>query len=91
MKPEPMKMHPIIVLEQIPGSNTAENPNTCGYETILIWKFNFDGDGSALVSYDDSPELDFCSGIDLQYMLLGNPGNGHRWYQPVNLSLAAPR
>lgn len=79
--------HPILILEQIPGSDTSEEPNVYGYGTISIWQFNFDGEGAALVSYDDDSELDLCFGKDLEFVLFGNPWSGHRWYRPTNLNV----
>ena len=79
--------HPILILEQIPGSDTSDEPNVYGYRTILIWKFNFDGNGTAIVSYDEDSELHSCFGEDLEYILFGNPGSGHLWYRPTNLKL----
>jgi hypothetical protein len=76
-------INPILILEQIAGSDTSDEPNVYGYETIRILVFNFDGRGTALVSYDDNAELDSISGADLDYILLGNPGSGHRWYRPI--------
>lgn len=84
MKAHTRLTHPILILEQIPGSDTSDEPNVYGYGTILIWQFNFDGDGSALVTHDDVAELDSYSDKDLQYILFGNPFSGHRWYRPIN-------
>ena len=77
-------MNPILILEKIPGSDTVE-PNVYGFETIRIWQFDFDGQGGALVTYDDNSEFDACYGESLYYLLFGNPGSGHRWYRPANL------
>jgi hypothetical protein len=87
MKTKTTMTHPILILKKIPGSNTADDPNYYGYKTILIWQFNFDGEGSALVSYDDDLELDSIFGEDLQHILFGDSGSGHRWYRPVNLNV----
>jgi len=76
---------PLLILKEIPGSDTPANPKTYGYDTIRIWQFNYDGQGTALVSYDNNNELESLSGDDLHLILCGDPGNGHRWYQPVNL------
>ncbi len=84
MKPTINIINPVLTLEQIPGSDTADEPNAYGYETIRIWVFNFDGDGSALVTHDDDAELDSYSDKDLQNILFGNPFSGHRWYRPIN-------
>jgi hypothetical protein len=88
MKPTINTINPILILEQIPGSDTSDDPNVYGYETIRVWVFNFDGWGTALVSYDDDAELNSISGEDLDYILLGNPGSGHRWYRPTTHNLA---
>jgi hypothetical protein len=90
MKAPTRLTHPILILEQIPGSDTSDEPNVYGYEAILIWQFNFDGKGTALVSHDDDAELNFYSGEDLEYILFGDPGSGHRWYRPTNLNVPAP-
>ena len=63
--------HPILILEQIRGSDTSDEPNVYGYGTILIWKFNFDGNGTAIVSYDDNSELESCFGEDLEQRKAG--------------------
>lgn len=81
---DPIK--PVITLCMIPNSSTAEHPNAYGYEFIHFWQFNVDGQGEALVTYDDSDEFHGISGDDLVSVLHGDPGSGHRWYRPVNLS-----
>lgn len=88
MKTETKMIYPILTLEQIPGSDTADEPNAYGYGTISIWQFNFDGTGSALVTHDDDAELDSYSDEDLQNILFGNPFSGHRWYRPTNLKIS---
>lgn len=88
MKAATSMINPVLILEQIPESDISARPNPYGYGTIRIWQFNFDGRGTALVSYDDDAELDSCSDEDLQYILFGNPENGHRWYSPTNLNIA---
>lgn len=88
MKKVTNNTNPILILKKIPGSDTADEPNFHGYKTILIWQFNFDGEGAALVSYDDDLELDMCFGDDLQHILFGNPVSGHRWYRPANLNVS---
>jgi hypothetical protein len=90
MKAPTYMTHPLLILEQIPGSDTPDEPNAYGYGTILIWQFNFDGNGTAIVSYDDNSELDSCAGEDLEYILFGDPGSGHRWYRPTNLKVPEP-
>jgi len=85
MKAETDMTNPILILEKIPGSATTEEPNAYGYETIRIWQLNYDGNGTAIVTYDDETELNLCYGADLNYILFGNPGSGHRWYRPFNL------
>lgn len=91
MKAQTNMTNPILILEQIPGSDTADDPNSCGYGTIRFWQFNFDGEGGALVTYDEETELDLCFGEDLQYILFGNPGSGHRWYRPTGLNVTEPK
>jgi hypothetical protein len=83
--------NPILILKQIPGSNTPGEPTPCGYETIRIWHFNVDGKGGALVTYDAETEFDLCFGEDLQYILCGHPVSGHRQYRPINLNLTEPK
>jgi hypothetical protein len=80
--------NPILILEEIPGSDTSDAPNVYGYKTIQILAFNFDGRGSALVSFDDDAELDSISSVDLNYILFGDLGSGHRWYRPIDPCVA---
>jgi hypothetical protein len=91
MKAETNMTNPILILEQIPGCDTVEEPNVYGYSTIRIWLFNYDGKGGALVTYENEAELNLCFGEDLQYILLGNPESGHRWYRPTNLNVPEPK
>ncbi len=88
---KPNKMtQPILILKEIPGSSTPKHHNVFeGYETIRIWHFNYDGKGSAIVSYDDEEELNMMAEGDLYMVMCGDPGSGHRWYKPLNLSLDA--
>ena len=83
--------NPILILRKIRGSNTADEPNPYGYGTIQIWQFNYDGKGAALVTYDNETELDSISGEDLDYILCGDPGSGHRWYRPINFHMTVPK
>jgi hypothetical protein len=85
MKADTNMTNPILILKKIPGSDTSTEPNAYGYEIIRIWLLNYDGNGAALVTYDDESELNMCHGADLNSILLGNPGSGHRWYRPANL------
>lgn len=72
-------MKPILTLVKIPETDGS---NAYGYEKIHIYAFNFDGQGAALVTHDDSHEFDTYAGKDLHNILCGDAGDGTRWYAP---------
>ena len=58
-------------------------PNPYGYEHIHIWHFNYDGNGTALVTFDDSTDFETFHSNDLDHILIGDPESGLRWYHRV--------
>ena len=60
--------------------------NPCGYEVVHIYAFNVDGHGSALVTYDDLIDFEYCDQDDLRIFLLGDAA-GVRWYRPEGIIL----
>ena len=75
--------HPSLILEKL-----TDDGNFIGFDTIRIWQFNFDGEGTALLSFDSEDELSIMYGMDLNFILCGDPVTGQRCYRPVNLCFA---
>lgn len=73
---------PVLTLEIIPRSFVVES-NPYGFEHIHIWCFNYNGQGDAIVGYDDSDEWYELGDVDLDLVLFGDPFSGIRWYRPV--------
>ena len=70
---------PLLTMVQIPEMADC---NPYGWKEIHFYAFNVDGQGFALVSYDDELEFDYCHMNDLCIILAGDPGDGWRWYRP---------
>ncbi len=62
----------------------SDEGNAYGFEFVHILAFNYDGKGGTIVRHDDEQELDYCHGNDLDRILFGDPGTGHRCYMPVD-------
>jgi hypothetical protein len=75
---------PLVTLGIDQAAGEVQN-NPFGYERIHIWYFNYDGKGSALVTFDDATDFESLAAIDLDHVLHGDPGSGVRWYHPVPL------
>jgi len=73
---------PIVSL-RIDQDAGKTQPNPYGYEHIHIWCFNYDGAGTALVTFDEAADFESIGGIDLVHVLLGDSGSGIRWYHRV--------
>ena len=71
---------PIISLVADPKANLIQ-PNVYGYDRIDIWCFNYDGQGTALITTDDDPEFTGLHRMDLDEILFGEPVDGVRWYR----------
>ena len=69
---------PILTMKAIPNK-WADNVH--GYERIHFLAYNYDGNGTALVRFDDQRDLHAFGGLDLIHILLGDPGSGDRWYR----------
>lgn len=70
---------PILTMRAVPN---PPSHNSYGYERIHFLQFNYDGKGTALVRFDNEPDLWDFGGSDLKMILLGDPMNGDRWYRP---------
>jgi hypothetical protein len=73
---------PLLTLVADPAATTHNNPY--GYGKIHFWVFNYDGNGSALVTHDDEVEFDAYGKVDVDNILMGDPGTGVRWYRRVD-------
>ena len=71
-------MTPIIVLKKI-----SDDGNAYGFGKIEIIQFNYNGNGDAIVRHDGG-QLESLGKQDLDLVLFGDPGNGDRWYAPVD-------
>ena len=70
---------PLLTMVAIPE---MADSNPYGWKEIHFYAFNVDGQGFALVSYDDELEFGYCDKNDLWMILAGDPGDGWRWYRP---------
>jgi len=77
---------PLLILKKI-----TDKENSYGYDTIRIWQFNYDGEGTALVSFDNEAEFDTLHRNDVFCVLCGSPFDGHRCYRPVNLAFTSKK
>jgi hypothetical protein len=59
----------------------VKKTNVFGYARIDIWCFNFDGKGTALVTWDDDAEFSALGSDDLHAILCGDAESGTRWYR----------
>jgi len=82
----PNMKQPVLILKKL-----TDDGNFIGFDTIRIWQFNFDGEGTALLSFDSEDELSSMYGMDLNFILCGDPVSGQRCYRPVNLCFAKAR
>ncbi len=82
----PNMKQPVLILKKL-----TDEGNFIGFDTLRIWRFNFDGEGTALLSFDNEDELHIMYGKDLNFILCGDPVTGHRCYRPINLCFAKAR
>lgn len=73
-------MNPIMVLRKI-----CDEGNYIGFGRIEVLQLNYDGRGGALLVADGDPMSP--SGDDLDFVVLGDPGSGTRYYE---MKLCAP-
>lgn len=63
-----MNLKPLIVLEKIPEK---DDENIYGFDKVTIWYFNYDGQGNALVTFDDDENFNLLGKGDLDGVLFG--------------------
>src|ERR1035437_6895460 len=81
---------PILTLIKDPAANEIQD-NPYGFDPIHVWCFNYDGEGSAIATYGDAPDLEDIPSNDLYLLLFGDPGSGVRWYHQASYGPPAER
>lgn len=70
---------PILTFVIDKAESEAEH-NPYGFERIHIWALNYDGRGTALLTYNDETEFNMLGPEDLHYIFCGSD-RGTRWYR----------
>lgn len=76
-----MSMKKPLLTFVVDRTASEDEPNPFGWDAIHVWYFNFDGEGSALVTFDEERDFESLYGNDLYRLLCGDPGSGVRWYK----------
>ena len=73
-----------LVLEEyiVKFKKIKDEGNCYGFDLIEIIKFNYDGEGSALVKQDGELSS-YCSSY-LDIIMFGDPGSGEKFYQLID-------